>query len=890
MLRASPWFGSSRWLAAVLLPLLGLLGSPAVSDPRLAGGLYHSMAVDSAGRVLTWGEDGSGQLGTGRATFVATPTQVAGQPGGLVLAVSAGVFHSLALLDDGRVVAWGNNAEGVLGDGGTQSHSSPLPVVGLAGVTQIHSGERHVLAVDAQHRAWSWGLNHRGQLGHSANAYQASTPQQVPLVDVSVVRGGTGHSVALTRSGEVWAWGDNRFGQLGVASPSQSNAPVRVVFSSATVGIVAIEAAGDTSYALDSEGRVWAWGDNRYRQLADGEVSSRAAPGLVMGLTNVTAVSAGRVGAAALRSDGTVWTWGGYGSLGTPTRLAGLTGAAKAVRMGEYHLVVQLTDGTLVSGGGNFTGQLGDGTNTTPAANTLVRALGVTGPVNAFAAGNKHTLAVDAGGRILGWGDDLKGQTGSATETTRNVPAVVPNLGPASQVAAGDGHSIVLLRDGTVAAWGDNFGGAVGSGTTGVRTAPETVSGLVGITQISAAKASSAALDAAGALWVWGDNSWGQLARPLTQSSIFVPVKAEAVPALKQVALGGSHAVGLDARGDVWAWGDNTEGQLGDASTSGGPVARSVAVLSDIRAVAAGEAHSLALDGQGRVWAWGRNTFAQVSPSADVAIRSPEKVNGLPRVVAIAAGLGSSLALDENGKLWGWGLNQFGELGQGGTGFTLNPTLVDGDNYARVSAAPWHTLSARTDGVAWAFGWNDHGQLGDGSFVRQVVPVGVVNTALDAFLDLQSEGVNLPVPAGKVVPFFSQTRKVGSTRRLHLSTGIQVAALPPPRLSHAKAAVSYNVYVVALVPGGATGRAANPPVAFLKSRQASWQVFQGFPLTEYLQGVSQDANNTILVDILTNDDISLLVGTKFIIGYGLDSGEMLDSGRFRLVYEVPAPF
>ena len=889
MLNVSQWSCSSRLRAAVLLPFLGLLSFPAVSDPTLAGGLYHSLAVDSAGRVLTWGEDGSGQLGTGRATFVATPAAVTGQPGGLVLTVSAGVFHSVALLDDGRVLAWGNNAEGMLGNGGTQSHSSPLPVLGLTGVTQIHSGERHVLAVDAQHRAWSWGLNHQGQLGHSANAYQANTPLQVPLADVSMARGGAGHSVALARSGEVWAWGDNRFGQLGVASPSQSSAPVRVVFPNATVRIVAIEVAGDTSYALDSEGKVWAWGDNRYRQLADASVASRAVPGLVMGVSNATAVSAGRVGAAAVMSDGSVWTWGGYGSVGTPTRLAGLPGTAKAVRMGEYHVVVQLADGTLVSGGGNFSGQLGDGTSTTPSPNELVRPAGVTGPVKDFAAGNKHTLAVDAGGRILGWGDDLKGQTGSATETTRNVPAVVANLGPASQVAAGDGHSLVLLRDGTVAGWGDNFGGAVGSGTTGVRTAPETLSGLVGITQVSAAKASSAALDAAGALWVWGDNSRGQLARPLNESSIFVPVKAKDVPALKQVALGGTHSVGLDANGKVWAWGDNNEGQLGDASASGGPASRSVAVLSDIRAVAAGEAHSLALDGQGRVWAWGRNKFAQVSPSGDVAISTPAKVNGLPRVVAIAAGLGSSLALDETGKLWGWGLNQFGELGQGGTGFTLNPTLVDGDTYARLSAAPWHTLATRADGVAWAFGWNDYGQLGDGSFVRQVLPVGVVNTALDAFLDLQSDGVNLPVPAGKVVPFFSQTRKVGSTRRLQLSTGIQVAALPAPRLSHAKAAVSYNVYVVALVPGGTTGQAANPPVIFLKSREASWQGFQGFPLAEYLRGVSQDANNTILVDILTNDDISLLVGTKFIIGYGLDSGEMLSAGRFRVVYEVPAP-
>ncbi|MBC7617520.1 MAG: RCC1 repeat-containing protein [Candidatus Saccharibacteria bacterium] len=879
----------SRAGAALVAVLLCGLCVPAAADPTLAGGLYHSLAVDSAGRVLAWGEDGSGQLGTGRATFVMTPTVAAGQPAGSIVALSAGVFHSLALLSDGRVLTWGNNAEGALGDGGTQSHSSPLPVVGLAGMVRIHSGERHALAVDGQGRVWSWGLNHQGQLGHSANAYQANTPLQVAFTggaDVADARGGAGHSVALTRSGEVWAWGDNRVGQLGVAQPSQSGTPVRVVFPVGIARIVAIDVAGEQSYALDSDGKLWAWGDNRYRQLADASVAQRASPAQVLGLASVTAISAGRVGAAAITTNGTVFTWGGYEAVALPTRLSAVSGVATAVRVGEYHVLVKLSDGTLVATGGNFSGQLGDGSSTTPAPGTAIKPNGLTGAVREFAAGHKHSLVVDGAGRLLGWGDDLKGQTGSATETTRNIAAVVAVSGPVAQVAAGDSHSVVLLRDGTVQAWGDNFGGAVGSGQPGVRTAAAAVVGLAGIRQISAAKASSAALDAAGALWVWGDNSRGQLARPLTESTISQAVKATDVPPLSQVALGGAHSVGVGTNGSVLAWGDNSEGQLGEAARPSGPSPRAVPGLSDIRAVAAGEGHTLALDGQGRVWAWGRNKFAQVSPADDLRIDTPVLVSGLPRIQAVAAGLGSSLALDVNGRLWGWGLNQFGELGQGGTGFTLKPALVDGDRYAHVSAAPWHTLATRTDGVAWAFGWNDYGQLGDGSFVRQSLPVGVVNTTLDAFLDLQAEGVNLALPAGKAVPFFSQTRKLGSSRRLHLTTGIQVAPTPAARGAQHPFAVGYNVYVVAVVPGTVVGQPTGPSLIFLKSRVASWQSFLGFPLAEYLRGVAQDANNTILVDILTNDDISLLVGTQFLIGYGLDDAEMLSSGRFRVVYVV----
>ena len=133
------------------------------------------------------------------------------------------------------------------------------------------------------------------------------------------------------------------------------------------------------------------------------------------------------------------------------------------------------------------------------------------------------------------------------------------------------------------------------------------------------------------------------------------------------------------------------------------------------------------------------------------------------------------------------------------------------------------------------------------------------------------------------MPFFSQTRKLGSSRRLQLTTGIQVAPTPAARGTKQPTAVGYNVYVVAVVPGAVVGQAAGPPLIFLKSRVASWQSFLGFPLAEYLRGVVQDANNTILVDILTNDDISLLVGTQFLMGYGLDDAEMLAAGRFRVV-------
>ncbi len=875
-----------RFAALVLFQLLTC--APTQADPSLSGGLYHSLAVNSAGQVLSWGEDGSGQLGSGRATFVRLPTTVSGFPAGTVASLSAGVFHSFALLNDGQVLAWGDNAEGALGDGGTQSRSSPLPVLGLPAIQRLHSGERHGVAVDRQGRGWTWGLNQLGQLGHSPNAYQSNVPQMVTTSPLADLHGGTGHSLALTTLGEVWAWGDNRAGQLGVATPSLATEPIRTVFPEGTGPIAAIAAGGDQSLAIDGKGFVWAWGDNRFGQLGGGPLSHQPTPQRLSGVSDVIAVSAGRVGMGAITRDGSVWLWGGYQSIATPTRVVGLSGPAVAITMGEYHTLILMSDGSMLGFGGNFAGQLGDGTVTQPAVGAFAKPTGITGPSRLIAAGNKHSMLVDGSGQVYAWGDDLKGQTGSATETTRNVPAVVLNLGSASQVAAGDSHSLALLQDGTVWAWGDNFGGAVGGLVTGVVTQPEAVVGLVDIAQISAARSSSAAIDRTGVAWVWGDNSAGQLARPLVESSVLRAVKGQGLPALKQIALGATHGLALDLNAKVWTWGDNRDGQLGNTIGVGGPTPGTVDGLPGIVAIAAGEGHNLALDSQGRVWAWGRNTFAQVSPSETLRLSVPVLVSGLPAVRAIAAGRGSSLALDVEGRIWGWGLNQFGELGQGTTGFSLNPTLADGDHYAHLSAAPWHTLAARSDGVVWAFGWNDFGQLGEGSFVGQRVAAGVVNPTLDAFLDLQPVGTNLPAPAGKILPFFSQTHRLGGNRRLLLNTDVRIPTQASSRSPVQAHATGYNVYVVAIA------RTASTPAGtsagyFLKTRQTGWQAYLGGPLSEYLRGVSQDGSTSILVDILTNDDISLLVGTQFLIGYGLDDAEMLAAQRYRLVYEVTNP-
>jgi hypothetical protein len=192
----------------------GLSGVRAVA----AGG-RHELAVLSGGTVVAWGDDTFGQLGNGIASAngdTEVPAAVPGLSG--VTAVAAGEEHSLALLSDGTVMAWGENRYGQLGSGSTAGSAVPVPVKGLTGVTAIAGGGQHALALLSGGTVMSWGDNSNDQLGdgHDVSTQSLSTVP-VPVVKITGVRAvaaGSEDSLALLSNGTVEAWGDNGFFEL----------------------------------------------------------------------------------------------------------------------------------------------------------------------------------------------------------------------------------------------------------------------------------------------------------------------------------------------------------------------------------------------------------------------------------------------------------------------------------------------------------------------------------------------------------------------------------------------------------------------------------------------------------------------------------------------------
>jgi alpha-tubulin suppressor-like RCC1 family protein len=300
---------------------------PGVVFTSIAAGGAFTLGLSTTGQVYAWGADYVGQLGNGTTTSATTPVAVH-LPPVTVTAIAAGSAQGLALTSTGALYSWGSNVFGQLGSGTTVASSTPVPVSVPTGVrfTAIAAGGDHSMALSSTGVAYGWGANGYGQIG-DATTVPSKTPVAVappPGVTFTAIAAGTAHSLALGSNGQVYAWGFGASGQLGDGSTDNSSTPVTVSLPSG-VAVSSIAAGGSNSLALTTQGLVLAWGSNVFGQLASPLVGSLPVdsdvPVQPSGLppsTEFVSIAAGQYSSYALTSGGVPWTWGGdyYGQLG----------------------------------------------------------------------------------------------------------------------------------------------------------------------------------------------------------------------------------------------------------------------------------------------------------------------------------------------------------------------------------------------------------------------------------------------------------------------------------------------------------------------------------------------------------------------------------------------
>ena len=368
---------------------------------QFSASAVHTAAIKEDGTLWTWGDNWVGQLGLGTwDAYYKEPIRIITTPDLTWATVSAGgyweahyanywdpynhYYYTIALTTDGALWAWGDNRDGQLGIGNDQpqvtTHPHPIPGDNDWATISAHT---HTVALKTNGTLWAWGDNRDGQLGDGTHT---STNAPIPIgTDTTwkTVTAGFSCTMAIKTNGTLWAWGNNWAGQLGIGSRTSTNEPAQV---GRDTDWLTVAPGFAHTVAIKTNGTLWAWGNNRCGAFGDGTLTSTNAPRQIGTDQDWVAVAAGgeddldgeyngegiRNYTVALKADGTLWAWGDNfdGQLGDGTTEDHIEPEQEfwkdtdwtGISTTSIFVMASKTDGSLWAWGGNYEGQLGDGT------------------------------------------------------------------------------------------------------------------------------------------------------------------------------------------------------------------------------------------------------------------------------------------------------------------------------------------------------------------------------------------------------------------------------------------------------------------------------------------------------------------------------------------------
>jgi alpha-tubulin suppressor-like RCC1 family protein len=380
------------------------------------------------------------------------------------------------------------------------------------------------------------------------------------------------------------------------------------------------------------------------------------------------------------------------------------------------------SDGTLWCWGGNESGQLGDGT--TKSRNAPVQ-VGDDRNWASVSPGGSHTCAIRTDGSLWCWGGNYVGQLGLGTDApgTRR-PARVGTETTWASVTTAFASSCAIRTDGSLWCWGRGTK-PLPDGTNEDSRSPVRVGDQTWAT-VDLGGGHTCGIRTDGTLWCWGFAFHGELGLGTDIDTRPHPVQVGTSASWVSLDTAYEHTCAIDTEHQLWCWGDNRAGKLGDGTGATRNVPVRVGAGTSWASVATGLEHTCAVTTDGRTRCWGGNDNGELGDNTTISSSNPVAVNTDLIMSIVGAGLRYSCALTTTGNLWCWGDNHFGILGDGTS--VSSPSVASAvrvgtdTGWADATVGDLHSCGRRTDGTLWCWGGNTHGQVGDGRMVPRSTP------------------------------------------------------------------------------------------------------------------------------------------------------------------------